>query len=104
MASAASNKALTRKRILANAQDRKKPDTPDVSAEEDAKTAAQEAAAERILSQPVKAGKQKRRKRPKKGRSVSQIAVLGAIVIAGIAAIIALRNVAEMSGVNWVGD
>ena len=103
MASAASNKALTRKRILANVQDRKKTDTPDVSAEEDAKTAAQESAAERILCQPVKAARKKRRK-PPKGRSVAQITLLGAIVIAGIAAIIVLRNVAEMSGVNWVGD
>ena len=54
--------------------------------------------AQRILSQPVKAGGKRRKKRW--GRSMTQIALLGAIVFGGIAAIIGLRYLAEMVGVN----
>ncbi len=100
MAPTASSKALARKRILANAQGRK--GTPEAPTEEDAPAAARADEAERILSKRVKV--ESKRRKPKKGRSIAQIGLLGAIVIAGIAAIIALRNVAEMSGVNWIGD
>ena len=100
MASTASSKALARKRIRANTQGRK--GTPEAPTEEDTAAAAKAEEAERILSKRVKV--EPKRRKPKKGRSLAQVGVLGAIVIAGIAAILALRKVAEMSGVNWIGD
>ncbi len=105
MAKTSTSQALTRKRILANAQGRKKGDGPEEPTEEEAAAAAaQEENAERILSQRVKAGPQKKRSKPAKGKSVAQVGLLGAIVVLGIAAIIGLRYAAEMFGVNWAGE
>lgn len=100
--------SLTRKRILANAGDRKKGGPEGPTPEEEAAAAAQAEAAERILSQPVRTGKaggsRKKRRKSAKGRSVAQIGLLAALVVGGIGAIIGLRYFAEMSGVNWVGE
>ena len=106
MASSASTSSIARRRILANTQDRKSGADPALTAEEEAKIAEQNAAAERILSQQVKSGQpKKRRAKPKRKRkSTAQIGLLAAIGIGGIAAIIGLRYLAEMTGVNWIGD
>ena len=105
MASSEQTSTQRRKRIRANVgrtranvQERKKGDTPEAPPEEDANVAARNAAAQRILSQPVKVGK-KRRKKPQ-GRSMTPVALFGAILIGGIAAIIGLRYFAEILGGN----
>ncbi len=109
MGSSGQSGSLSRKRILANVQDRKTGETPEVMAEEDADVAARNEAAERILSKPVKAkskktGAKKSRAKKPPGRSTTQVVLLAAIGIGGIAAIIGLRYLAEAFGVNWVGD
>ncbi len=100
--------ALARKRIRANAGDRKKGGLAGPTPEEEAAAAAQAEAAERILSRSVKAGDggrtRKKRRKSAKGRSVAQIGLLGALVVGGIGAILALRYFAEMAGVNWTGE
>jgi len=104
MASSGSNASLSRKRILANVQGRKTNQLPEPTPEEGAEIAAQEQAAERMLSKPVKSkGKITKAKRPK-DRSTTQIIILAVIVITGIAAIIGLRYLAEAFGVQWIGD
>ena len=108
MASSGSASSMSRKRILANAQAsaqaRKTGGAPEAPAEEDAEVAARNAAAERILSKPVKSkGKKSRRKKPR-GRSTTQVVVLAIIGITGIAAIIGLRYLSEALGVNWIGE
>ena len=104
MASSAKISSLSRKRILANAQVLKTGQTPEAPAEEDTDVAARNEDAVRILSKPVKGrGKKTRRKEPR-GRSVTQVVLLAAIGIGGIAAIIGLRYLSEALGVNWIGD
>ncbi len=97
MASSA-NARLSRKRIRANLQERKKGDTSEAPREEKTTVASQADDAERTLSKPVKAGEKRHKKRW--GRSMTQVALLGAIVFGGIAVIIGLRYLAEMVGVN----
>ena len=63
-----------------------------------AQGAARNEDAQRILSQPVKAG-EKRRKKPQ-SQQTTRVILLGAILIGGIAAILGLRYLAEMVGVN----
>ncbi len=104
MASSASTSSMTRKRILANTQDRKSSTEIAVEAEEEAKVAEQNAAAERILSKQVKAGEPKKQRAKPKAKSTAQVGLLAAIFIGGIAAIIGLRYLAEMLGVNWIGE
>jgi hypothetical protein len=105
MASSSSNQTTTRKRILANAQGRKKDDAPEGPTEEELAAAAeQEANAERILSKRVKAGAPTKRRKAATGKSSTQVWLLGAIVVVGIGAIIGLRYIAELFGVNWIGD
>ncbi len=99
MASSGSANSLSRKRILANVQDRRTGTQP----EEDA-AAARNEAAERILSKPVKSKTRKSRVKKPKGRSATQVVILAIIGISGIAAIIGLRYLAEAFGVNWIGD
>ncbi len=99
MASSGSASSMSRKRILANVQDRRTEAPP----EEDA-AAARNEAAERILSKPVKSKTRKSRAKKPKGRSATQVVILAIIGISGIAAIIGLRYLAEAFGVNWVGD
>ena len=101
MASSAKISSLSRKRILANAQVRKTGTTLEAPAEEDTDVAARNEDAERILSKPVKAGKKRRKKRW--GQGATQVVLLGAVVIAGIAAILGLRYLSEMVGNNWIG-
>ena len=103
MASSGNSKAQTRRRILANVQDRKKGNLPEAPPEEDTTVASRAEDAKRVLSQPVKAGRRKKRGKPK-GKSATQVGLLGAIVVGGIAAIIGLRYLAEAFGVNWIGD
>ena len=105
MASSEHTSTLNRKRLRANVkrtranvQERKKGDTPEAPPEEETTVASQADDAQRILSKPVKAGEKRRKKRW--GRSTTQVALLGAILIGGIAAIIGLRYLAEMVGVN----
>ena len=105
MASSGPAKSLSRKRILANVQDRRTGDAPEAPTEEDAAAAAaRNEAAERILSSPVKSKSKKSRARKPQGRSTTQVVVLAIIGIGGIAAIIGLRYLAEAFGVNWIGD
>ncbi len=101
MASSASTSSMARQRIRANTQGRKSSAEIAAEAEEEAKVAEQNAAAERILSQSVKAGHptKKRRAKPER-KSTAQIGLLAAIVIGGIAAIIGLRYLAEMFAAN----
>lgn len=103
MASSASTKSIARRRIRANAQGRKTNDTLEAPDEDDVDVAALDDDAERILSQRIKSG-QKKKRRPKSRRSTTQVGLLAAIVIGGIAMIIGLRYIAEMFGVNWIGD
>ena len=105
MASSEQTSTQRRKRIRANVgrtranmQERKKGDTPEAPPEEETTVALRADDAQRILSQPVKAGEKRRRKRW--GRLMTQVALLGAIMFGGIAAIIGLRYLAEMVGVN----
>ncbi len=86
------------KRTRANVQERKKGDTPEAPPEEETTVALRADDAQRILSQPVKAGK-KRRKKPQ-SQQTTRVILLGAILIGGIAAILGLRYLAEMVGVN----
>ncbi len=102
MASSAKISSLSRKRILVNAQVRKTGGTPETPAEEDTDVAARNEDAARILSQPVKAGKKRRKKRW--GQEATQVVLLGAVVIAAIAAILGLRYLSEMVGNNWIGN
>ncbi len=95
---------MSRKRILANVQDRRTGEAPEAPPEEDAAAAARNEAAGRILSSPVKSKSKKSRARKPQGRSTTQIVVLAIIGIGGIAAIIGLRYLGEAFGVNWVGD
>ncbi len=104
MASSGPANTLSRKRILANVQDRRIGGIPEVPAEEDADVAARNANAERILSKPVKSKTKKTKAKKRSGRSTTQVVLLAIIGIAGIAAIIGLRNLAEAFGVNWIGD
>ncbi len=94
--------SLSRKRILANAQDRSTGNTPQ-SPEEDA-AAARNEAAERILSKPVKGKAKKTRRKKRRSRSTTQVVLLAVIGISGIAAIIGLRYLSEAFGVNWIGE
>ncbi len=96
MASSGLSSSLSRKRILANMQDRKTGGTPEASVEEDVASRADDA--ERIPSKPVKAGQKRRKKRW--GREATQVVLLGAVVIGGIAAIVGLRYLAEMVSGN----
>ena len=100
MASSGHANYLSLKRIIDNVEECKTVGTPEASVEED--VASRNDDAERILSNPVKAGKQRRKKRW--GREATQVAVLGVVVIGGIAAIIGLRYLAEMVGDNWIGN
>ena len=95
--------SLSRKRILANVQDRRTGETPQAP-EEDDDAAARNETAERILSKPVHGKAKKTRRKKPRGRSTTQIVVLAIIGITGIAAIIGLRYLAEAFGVNWIGD
>ncbi len=105
MASSASTSSIARKRIRANTQDRKSSAEIAVEAEEEAKVAEQNAAAERILSQSVKAGHPTKKRRAKpKGKSTAQLGLLAAIVIGGIAAISGWRYLPETLGVHWTGE
>ena len=94
---------MTRKRILANIQDRKNGDPPETDPEEDTTVDSRAVDAGRILSQAAKAGRRKKRKKAK-GKTTTQIGLLGVLVVGGIAVIIGLRYVAEAFGVNWIGD
>ena len=96
MASSGLSSSLSRKRILANAQDRKTGGTPEASVEEDVASRADDA--ERIPSKPVKAGQKRRKKRW--GQEATLVVLLGAILIGGIAAIVGLRYLAETFAVN----
>ncbi len=105
MASSEQTSTQRRKRIRANVgrtranmQERKKGDTPEAPPEEETTVALRADDAQRILSQPVNAGK-KRRKKPW-SHQTTQVVLVGAILIGGIAAIIGLRYLAEMVGVN----
>ncbi len=98
MASSGHTSTLSRKRIRANVQERKKGDTPETPPEEETTVASRADDAQHILSQPVKAAK-KRRKKPW-GQETIQVVLLGAMLIGGIAAILGLRYLAEMVGVN----
>ncbi len=102
MASSAKISSLSRKRILANAQVRKTGQTLEAPAEEDTDVAARNEDAERILSKPVKAGKKRRKKRW--SQEATQVVLLGAVVIGGIAAILGMRYLSEMVGNNWIGN
>ncbi len=95
--------SLSRKRILANAQDRSTGEIPQ-SPEEDAAAAARNEAAERILSKPVKGKAKKTRRKKRRSRSTTQVVLLAIIGISGIAAIIGLRYLSEAFGVNWIGE
>ena len=95
---------MSRKRILANSQVRNTGEPPVPPGEDDAEVAARNEIAERILSKPVKSRGRKTRAKKPKSRSTTQVVMLGAIVITGIAAIIGLRYLAEAFGVNWIGD
>ena len=104
MASSGPASSIARRRILANAQNRKSGGTPDESAEADAEATARNEDAQRILSKRVKArGGKTKRKKPK-GRSSTQVVLLAIIGITGIAAIIGLRYLSEALGVNWIGE
>ncbi len=104
MASSGPASSIARKRILANAQNRKSGGAPEALAEEDAEAAARNADVERILSKRVKGrGGKSKRKKPK-GRSATQVVLLAIIGITGIAAIIGLRYLSEAFGVNWIGE
>ncbi len=102
MASSAKISSLSRKRILAYAQVLKTGQTPEAPAEEVTDVALRADDAERMLSQPVKAGKKRRKKRW--GQGTTQVVLLAAIGIGGIAAIIGLRYLSEALGVNWIGN
>ncbi len=102
MVSSGQTSSLSRKQILANAQVRKTDETSEAAAEEVTDVALRVDDAERLLSQPVKAGE----KRRKKGWSqeATQVVLLGAVVIGVIAAILGLRYLSEMVGNNWIGN
>ena len=100
---------MSRKRILANVQDRRTGEAPEAPPEEEPVSSppphcGRNEAAGRILSSPVKSKSKKSRARKPQGRSTTQIVVLAIIGIGGIAAIIGLRYLGEAFGVNWVGD
>ena len=86
------------RRTRANVQERKKGDTPEALPEEETTVTSRADDAQRILSQPVNAGK-KRRKKPWSHKT-TQVVLVGAIFVGGIAAILGLRYLAEMVGVN----
>ncbi len=99
MASSGHANYLSRKRIIDNVEECKSGRTPEAPGEEEM----WDDDARRILSQPVKAkAKINRRKKPQ-GSSTTQLGLLSAIVIGGIAVIIGLRYLAEMFGFNWIG-
>ncbi len=102
MASSAKISSLSRKRILAYAQVLKTGQTPEAPAEEVTDVASRADDAERILSKPAKAGTKRRKKRW--GQEATQVVLLGAVVIGGIAAILGLRYLSEMVGNNWIGN
>ncbi len=102
MASSGPASSLSRKRIFANVQDRKTDGTPEASVEEDTDVASQADDAQRMLSQPVMAGQKRRKKRW--SQEATQVVLLGAVVIAGIAGILGLRYLSEMVGNNWMGN
>ena len=100
MASSGHANYLSRKRIIDNVEERKSGGTPEAPGEEEM----WDDDARRILSQPVKAKAGKNRRKKPQSRLTTHIGLLGAIVIGGIAVIIGLRYLAEMFGVNWIGD
>ena len=100
MASSEHANYLSRKRIIDNVEECKSGRTPDTPGEEEIWADD----AQRILSQPVKAKAGKNRRKKPQGSSTAQLGLLSAIVIGGIAVIIGLRYLAEMFGVNWIGD
>ncbi len=104
MASSGHVNYLSRRRIIDNVEMCKSGGTPNVPGEEKSTVPSQTDDAQRILSQPGKAKARKKRRKKPHGRSVIQVVVLGAIGVGGIAVIIGLRNVAEIFGVNWIGD
>ena len=104
MASSGPASSIARRRILANAQNRKSGGTSEAPAEEDAEVAARNAEAERILSKRVKVRSNKTRRKKPRGKSTTQVVLLAIIGIAGIAAIIGLRYLSEALGVNWIGE
>ena len=99
MASSGHAKQLSRNRIIANVQERKTGRTPEAPGEEEM----WDDDARRILSQPVKAKAKKNRRKKPQGGSTTQLGLLSAIVIGGIAVIIGLRHLAEMFGFTWIG-
>ena len=82
----------------ANVQEPKKGDTPEMSPEEEAAVASRADDAQPILSEPIKTIKYKRKK-PWSQQSIQAI-VLGALLIAGIAALIGVRYLTETFGAN----
>ncbi len=98
MAGSGHTNHLSRKRIIDNVEECKSGGTPEAPGEEETTVASRADDAHRILSQPVKARK-KRRKKPW-GQETIQVVLLGTILIGGIAAIIGLRYAAEMFAVN----
>ena len=100
MASSGQTSSLSRRRILANSQVRKTGETPEAPTEEDTDGAARNEDAERILSQPAR---EKRRKK-RWSQEATQVVLLGAVLIAGIAAILGMRYLSEMVGNNWIGN
>ena len=97
MASSGQTNILSRKRIRANAQVRKKGDTPEAPPEEETTVASRADDAQHIVSKPVKAAKKNGRLW---GPGSTLIVVLGTVVIGGIAAILGLRHLAEIVGGN----
>ena len=104
MASSGPSSSIARKRILANAQNRKSGGAPEAPAEEDAEVAARNADVERILSKRVTGRSNKTRRKKPRGKSTTQVVMLAIIGITGIAAIIGLRYLSEALGVNWIGE
>ena len=103
MASSAKISSMSRQRILANAQDRRTGETPEAP-REDAAAVARNEAAESILSKPIKGRGKKSRRKKRWGQEATQVVLLGAVVIGGIAAILGLRYLSEMVGNNWIGN
>jgi len=104
MASSGHVNYMSRRRIIDNVEMCKSGGTPNVPGEEKSTVPSQTDDAQRILSQPGKAKARKKRRKKPHGRSATQVVLLGSIVIGGIAVIIGLRYLAEMYGVNWIGD
>ncbi len=98
MASSGHTSTLSHKRIRAIVRERKKRDIPETLPREATTVASRADDAQRNLSQPVKAG-EKRRKKPWRQETI-QVVLLGAVVIGAIAAILGLRYLAKMVGVN----